>query len=180
MLSQIPRFHSFLCWVRLYICSTSSMSTPLSTSTWVIKVGLQCDGLLPRSTGDSTFQPLSVLWDSASPSTPPLSSLASYLFFTWTFSWTWACVPACYLEADTSLVLPPTLVSPGKSRALRWLNSSLMKGGKGIMLLLPYTASAQTRFLTSESWASLLPWPTLVPLMLLQDRLIKKKKEGDR
>ena len=47
------------------------------------------------------------------------------------------------------------------------------------MLLLPYTASAQTQFLTSESWASLLPWPTLGPLMLLQDRLIKKK-EGDR
>jgi len=47
------------------------------------------------------------------------------------------------------------------------------------MLLLPYTASAQTRFLTSESWASLLAWPTLVPLMLLQDRLLKKK-EGDR
>lgn len=48
------------------------------------------------------------------------------------------------------------------------------------MLLLPYKASAQTRFLASESWASLLPWPTLDPLVLLQDRLLKKRRGVDK
>ena len=142
MSSQIPGFHSFLCWVRLYICSTSSLSTPFSASTWVIKVGLRCDGLLPRSTGDGTFQPLCALRLCITVHTSPIQPCL---------------LPLLYMNLLLDLGLFACLLSWGRHQLSSTTNTGLPKQIKSFTLIKFFPDERRQRNHASASLYSFCP-----------------------